>query len=257
MKKLLLSAIITVVTAISIHAQCNYIASTSTSVDTLTYTFSGGSFQSYGCAPIDPTYWLAGNGMSVTITFTNPENYPTFRVWGMNNDDVASVSVNGANYPLTSSSASYDTKVVCGLSPGPDGVIFSGGNLTGANTNFQGNYSYQNVQLATTNVNTITITGIAGAGWGFAGASVGCPLTGINNINTDLNTISINPNPTKDRIKFSSNVNMQLSNIAGQVIADIKNINTFDLSNQPSGIYILTINDKQGNSLQRNKIVKE
>ena len=257
MKKILLFVISSAISVVNTNAQCNYIPSTSTNVDTLSYIFSGGSFQSYGCTQIDPTYWISGNGMSVTINFVNPEPYPTFRVWGMNDDDIASVSVNGVSYPLNSNSASYVTKVVCGLSPGPDGVIFLGGNLTGVNTNFQGNYSYQNIQLATTNVNSITITGINGAGWGFAGASVGCPLTGMNHLNPATSSISITPNPTKDRINFSVKVNMQLSNIAGQIFADRKNISTFDLSDQPSGLYFLTITDDHGNILQRNKIVKE
>ena len=72
------------------YSQCTNVPSNSTSSN-LTYTFVGGSFQSYGCAPIDPTYWMTGNGNSVTVTFTTPQDYPRFRVWGMNTDDVASV----------------------------------------------------------------------------------------------------------------------------------------------------------------------
>ena len=49
------------------YSQCSNVPSNSTSSN-LTYTFVGGSFQSYGCAPIDPTYWMAGNGNSVTAT---------------------------------------------------------------------------------------------------------------------------------------------------------------------------------------------
>ena len=91
-----------------LKAQCNYIASTSTAADTLTYNFSGGFFASFGCAPIDPTYWMAGSGGSITVNFVTPQSYPTFRVWGMNDDDSAYVTVNGASYPLTVASASYD-----------------------------------------------------------------------------------------------------------------------------------------------------
>ncbi|HEX9657497.1 MAG TPA: T9SS type A sorting domain-containing protein [Bacteroidota bacterium] len=168
---------------VSSHAraqtECHYIPSTSLSTDTLSYSFSGGTFESYGCAPIDPTYWLAGYGMSVTVTFVNPEQYPSFRVWGMNDDDTASVSVHGVSYPLTSSSASYDPKVVCGVSPGPNGIFFSGGNIVGANSNSQSNYSYQDIQLHTIDVTSFTVTGISGDGWGFAGVLVDCPLQGL------------------------------------------------------------------------------
>lgn len=156
------------------NVACTHVAATSSSEDVLAYTFAGGAFQSFGCAPIDPTYWMSGSGMSVTITFVEPQARPSIRVWGMNTDDTASVSVNGASYALDSSSASFTSKVVCGVSPGPDGVAFVNGTLAGANTPQEGNYSYQDVTLETTGVTSITITGLTGAGWGFAGASVGC-----------------------------------------------------------------------------------
>ncbi len=80
--------------------------------------------------------------------------------------------------------------------------------------------------------------------------------TSIENLSNNT-IITVSPNPTKDRINFSVKVNMQLSNIAGQIIAERKNISTFDLSDQSSGLYFLTITDEHGNIMQRNKIVKE
>lgn len=153
---------------------CTYVAASAAAPVGLAYTFSGGAFQSFGCAPIDPTYWMSGSGMSATVTFTAPQARPSFRVWGMNTDDTASVKVNGVAYPLDAASASFSAKVVCGISPGPDGVAFVGGALAGANTPAQGNYSYQDITLETTGVTSITVTGLTGAGWGFAGASHDC-----------------------------------------------------------------------------------
>jgi len=150
---------------------CTFVPSTSTST-MLSFTLSGGSFQSFGCAPIDPTYWLAGAGMSATVTFATPQARPSIRVWGMNTDDTAAVKVNGVAYTLDATSASLAAKVVCGLSPGPDGMAFVAGNLTGANTPSQGNYSYQDVTVEQSGVTSIQITGLTGAGWGFAGASI-------------------------------------------------------------------------------------
>ena len=173
-----------------VDAQCHYIPTTTTSPDTLTWTFYGGTIASYGCAPIDPNYWISGHGDSVKVTFVNAQSYPTFRVWGMNTDDSATVFVNSLPYALNSSTASYDAKVVCGLSPGPDGIGFSAGNLVGVLTPFQGNYSYQDIQLNATNVTSITVKGLAGAGWGFAGVSVNCPLTGICN-STSFDTTAV------------------------------------------------------------------
>ncbi len=186
-----------------LKAQCHFIPSTSASIDTVSYIFSGGGFGSYGCAPVDPTYWLQGNGIYILATFVNPEDYPSFRVWGMNDDDSASVEVNGVSYPLDLVSASYEPKVVCGISPGPDGVYFVNGKVVGSNTNGMGNYSYSDITINTINVTSIRVTGTNGAGWGFAGISVDCQqlpqaLIGMNPVQicpgtcTDYNNLSIN-----------------------------------------------------------------
>ncbi len=157
--------------------QCGFVASTSTS-QALSFTFVGGSVQSFGCAPIDPTYWMSGAGMSVTITFAQPQSSPSLRVWGMNTDDTASIEVNGAPYTLDATSASIAPKVVCGVSPGPNGVAFVSGNLAGANTPGEGNYSYQDVTLNAANVTTVKLGGLTGAGWGFVGANACASVTG-------------------------------------------------------------------------------
>src|SRR4051794_7204639 len=129
-------------------ATCStFVASTSTATDVLSYTLQGGAFASYGCAPIDPTYWMSGSGMSVTVTFVTAQSHPSIRVWGMNTDDTAAISVNGSAYSLDSTSASLSPKVVCGVSPGPDGMAFVSGMLAGANTPTDGNYSYQDLTI--------------------------------------------------------------------------------------------------------------
>ncbi len=232
-------------------AQCNYIPSTSTAGDTVSYTLMGGSFQSYGCAPIDPNYWVAGAGNTITITFVSPEDYPTFRVWGMNDDDIASVSVNGSSYLLSATTASYDPKVVCGLSPGPDGILFSGGNFVGANDNVQGNYSYQNIQLHTTAVTSITINTLGGAGWGFAGASVNCPSpTGQHETTLTNQQLSIYPNPVSGIAAIElpievSNASLEIYNHAGQKVMNLKNIYgkriNYNCENLVAGIYFVSL----------------
>lgn len=149
-----------------------YVPTTGAPPPGMTFTFVGGSTASFGCAPIDPTYWMSGAGMSVTVSFATPQPDPAIRVWGMNTDDTAQIEVDGAVFPLTATSATLAPKVVCGQSPGPDGVEFvDGGKLAGANTPSEGNYSYQDVTLHGT-ISTIRVTGLTGAGWGFVGASV-------------------------------------------------------------------------------------
>ncbi len=149
-----------------------FVPATAQRTDSVAFTYRGGAFQSYGCKPVDPTYWMSGGCCEITITFARPEDAPSIRVWGMNTDDVASVKINGQPYSLSASTAYYNAKVVCGTSLGEHGVLFADGLLVGANTPSEGNYSYQDVVLNTSNVVSITITALKGAGWGFAGVSV-------------------------------------------------------------------------------------
>lgn len=154
----------------------NYIRSDAAAPEILTYSFIGGSFQSYGCAGQDPTYFVTGKGnKTITVNFVTPQTNPSFRVWGMNDDDSVAVYVNEVPYPLHNSSASYDQKVICkteSRDPGPDGVVFKSGLLVGAIGNDIGNYSYQNVTITTSNIYSITIVGLSGRGWGFAGVTI-------------------------------------------------------------------------------------
>lgn len=157
---------------------CTYIRVNAPVPDTVSFRLAGGMLSNLGCAPIDPTYWIVGAGPSVTVNFVRPQSHPAIRVWGMNTDDSASVSVNNLPYPLTALSASYNAKMVCGVSPGPDGIAFVAGNLAGANSPAMGNYSHQDVTLNAMNVSSITITGLSGAGWGVAGVTIGCGCGG-------------------------------------------------------------------------------
>ena len=176
MKKLLLFLIIPFLS----FGQQTYVPVDSIAPNILNYTFSGGSFQSYGCSNLDPTYWFLGSGNSFTVNFVNSQTNPSFRVWGMNDDDSAEVFVNESAYFLSLTSASYDDKVICDsifgysnpVSPGPEGVVFASGLLVGVNSNDIGNYSYQNVTINSSNVNSLTVVGEGGNGWGFAGVTV-------------------------------------------------------------------------------------
>jgi hypothetical protein len=152
---------------------CTYISATSSDTSIASYTAVGATLESFGCAPIDPTFWLSGTGMSVTVTFVTPQARPALRIWGMNTDDTATVMVNGVAYALDATTASIAPKVTCGLSPGPDGVAFVAGSVTGANTPGQGNFSYNDVTVEQASVTSIQITGTGGAGWGVAGATAG------------------------------------------------------------------------------------
>jgi hypothetical protein len=236
--------------SIGANAQCHYLPATVTTTDTLTYNFSGGALSSNGCAPIDPTYWMAGGAASATVNFVAPQNNPSFRVWGMNDDDSAAVTVNGVNYPLNATTASYSPKVVCGTSPGADGVAFANGKLVGTNTNTQGNFSYQDVQLNVANVSMMTISSVSGAGWGFAGVSVNCPTqTGIA-VPTALGGLVAYPSPfsqsTTIRLdSYAVGAELVMYNHYGQIVRSIHptggNGIILDRDGLPAGIYFIRL----------------
>jgi hypothetical protein len=239
---------------INVYSQCHYIPSTSTTMDTVIYTFTGGTFASYGCLPIDPTFWLNGYGNAVTVEFLNPQDYPVFRVWGMNDDDSAAVSIGADNYPMNYSSAIYEPKVVCGVSPGPDGIIFANGRIVGANSNMLGNYSYQDVQLFLTGVNAFTVTGVSGAGWGFAGVLVECPVFTALSEHPSQN-IRIIPNPfhTMATVHFGApvaNAEVCIYDMHGKLLKKISQITgdrlELEKDDLQTGIYFMTLS--QGNN---------
>ncbi len=245
------------------NAQCHYISTTTAPQDTLTWTFYGGTSASYGCSPIDPTYWISGYGDSVLVTFVHPQSHPSFRVWGMNTDDSATVYVNGAAYHLDSISASYDAKDTCGQSPGPDGIGFSSGNLVGVLTPLQGNYSYQNVMINAVNVSSIAVKGLSGAGWGFAGVSINCPFaTGINDVSHEQQVI-IYPNPftSSVSIEFSSaltKADLKMYDVCGQLIRVINNISgnkiILERGDLQNGIYFIRIS-QNNQTIMTNKLI--
>jgi hypothetical protein len=82
-------------------------------------------------------------------------------------------------------------------------------------------------------------------------------VTSINDIYETNETIAVYPNPTNNQINFSTQTNVQLINVIGKIIADKKNVNMLDLSNQPAGTYFLTLTDNQGQVIQRSKILKQ
>ncbi|NMB41991.1 MAG: T9SS type A sorting domain-containing protein, partial [Firmicutes bacterium] len=69
--------------------------------------------------------------------------------------------------------------------------------------------------------------------------------------------IAVYPNPTNGQINFSMPANAQLTNIAGQVVANKTNTSSLDLTNLPSGVYFLTLTNDNRQIIQRSKIVKE
>ncbi|MBR9860547.1 T9SS type A sorting domain-containing protein [bacterium] len=65
------------------------------------------------------------------------------------------------------------------------------------------------------------------------------------------------PNPTHGLIYFEGLVNAQVINISGQIVAEGAAVNTMDISNLISGIYILELRDRDGKVIARSKVFKQ
>jgi hypothetical protein len=69
--------------------------------------------------------------------------------------------------------------------------------------------------------------------------------------------LKIYPNPTQNLVQFSENVNIQVYNAVGKLVSENFQTQSFDLSNQPAGMYLFVIFDNQNNILQKQKVVKQ
>jgi hypothetical protein len=223
-------------------AQCHYIPSTSVAGDTVTFTGTGGGFASFGCAPIDPTYWLNTPGTNMLVTYVEAQEYPAIRVWGMNTDDSASIEVNDVVYPMNEGSAYARPKVVCGLSPGPDGVEFVNDLIVGANTPGEGNFSYSDVVLNSTGVTSIRITYRGGAGWGFAGVLVDC-AAGVAENGSSSGAMFFDPATNLLRLSpANGSREVWVINGTGSLVKRVAGvIDNVDLSDLSPGCYVVTL----------------
>lgn len=81
-------------------------------------------------------------------------------------------------------------------------------------------------------------------------------ITGLNGAAAQ-NPVTVYPNPTNGLLQFSAYANAELTNVTGQVILVSKGINAMDLSDQPAGVYFLTLTDNSGQTILRSRVVKE
>ncbi len=77
--------------------------------------------------------------------------------------------------------------------------------------------------------------------------------TGIADLTANKNAIGVYPNPTNNIINFSVQTNAQLTNVTGQIIANKTNVNTLDITDQPTGIYFITLTDNNGQVLHHSR----
>jgi len=65
------------------------------------------------------------------------------------------------------------------------------------------------------------------------------------------------PNPTNGLIKFNEIVNVRVSNLMGQIVAETNNTTSIDISNEATGTYIIQYLDHNGQTINQSMIIKE
>lgn len=203
-------------------------------------------------------YMLAGNSSELANRFLMKLTLRTFASvsHAMCEGDVYDFNGNS----LTNTGVYYDTLINVA---GYDSIVTLTLNVFLVTTNSlfeiinQGDvYDFNGVLLNTSGVYTDTLTSVNGCDSVWVLTLTVENITGINNV-AGNQELKIYPNPTNGIVYFSATANVQATNTLGQVIADKKNINSLDLSNQPTGVYFLTLTNDNGQIIKRDKIVKE
>lgn len=132
------------------------------------------------------------------------------------------------------------------------------------NSNFIGLYACGNPSLSCIQIDAADTSGYNWTDPGYfcfdSGVTFSNDCSGTTSVGEITGTnpqIAVYPNPTKNEINFSIQTNVLLTNVSGQIILDRKNVNKLDLSDQPTGIYFLTLTENNGQVIQRSKIIKE
>lgn len=81
--------------------------------------------------------------------------------------------------------------------------------------------------------------------------------TGAKDLNNEKTPIKVFPNPSTGFINFSEAANIELVNIAGQLIENHINVSNLDISDLPKGVYFVTFTNNIGSTFQRTMVVKE
>jgi hypothetical protein len=206
-----------------------------TATPNLDFSYFGGEGSIPNCAPINPSFYSLPqyNTKIIFDFYQTPEDYPGFRVWGLNTSDTVAVQVNDTDYALNASTASFTTYFVCGATMGPDEVAFANNYLVGTQVPMQENLAYSDIILNVPQVSTVTLTCNTGTGWGFAGVLTGChslPVTLLSfNVSQQNNKVLLNwqtsseQNTGRFEIQYSSD-GSQWQTIGDKAAAGYSNI---------------------------------
>jgi hypothetical protein len=117
-------------------------------------------------------------------------------------------------------------------------------------------YDFNENPIDTSGVYTDTLTNMNGCDSLVVLTVLMESTTGISGVAAN-HEFKMYPNPGGGTVYFSETVNVQATDALGQIVANHKNVNSLNLSNQAAGVYFLIFTDNKGQVVQRSKMVKE
>jgi hypothetical protein len=72
-----------------------------------------------------------------------------------------------------------------------------------------------------------------------------------------IDRVNVYPNPANDIIQFSERVNIKLLDLSGKEVVEKQGINSLDIKDYQPGFYFVFFYDKDGQIIQREKVVKK
>jgi len=211
-------------------------------------------------APQGPFYFwtYSGTGVvinnngnpSVTADFASNATSGTFNVSYTNNWDASAASILNVT-----------------VNPVPAPTFSRAGNVLTVAGTFASYQWYRNdiaITGATSSTYTITQTGsykveVTNSG-GCTGSSDAKQIDDVLAVNDPelAGKIKVYPNPAKDFVTIESpvTVNATITRIDGKTVATFNNVRKIDMKSLVSGIYFITLTDKDGGYLKKEKLVK-
>lgn len=202
------------------------------------------------------------------LTTLNVDNNVNLAILAVGENHITSLNVNN-NTSLTVFGCNTNQITTLDISNNGSITYFSCSNnlLTSLNAANGNNMVIANMSFLAMNNPNLTCIQVDSAAWSTANwtnidltASFSENCGASSSINEHIENgsyITIYPNPTTDIINLSAPVNIQITNVNGEVVYKGKNINSLSLSTLSNGFYFISLSNEHGEVIQRSKIVKE
>ncbi len=196
-----------------------------------TYQWNDGTSTANRTITAPGTYWVASNDIC-------SPRVDTFIIAGVG----FSAPVITANVHELTTTPTYNTYQ----------WLLDGATITGATTNSHTALKNGNYQVIVTSADGCTDTSSVKA-------ITDITATAITSLSISAAQVSVYPNPATTVLYISAPaaVDIALSSIDGRIVKQLQQINTVDIQDLSTGIYLLQITDKNGKFIKTEKLVKQ